>query len=426
MDNFLGFIKNSTNPVIADGAMGTMLMQYGLGAGECPESVNLSRPAILEKIHSEYKKAGALLWQTNTFGANRLKLAKYDLAGKLKEIVGEGVKIAREVAAGEAWIGLSVGPTGEFLRPFGKLSFEKAYQIFEEQISYGIEAGADIVCIETMGDLGELKAAYLAAKNFNVPVSCSMSFQAGGRSLMGTDAETFARTLQLWGTDILTTNCTSPQQMFDFLNIFIKNSNLPCYLRPNAGQPVFREGKTVYDMTPDEFTNWCKKFVKEGADIVGGCCGTGPEYIEAMINKLASLEVPEKKIISGRWLTSAVMSVAVREEFQEFEIIANKFIQKGRLDEEKLISEARDYIHKECQVLTLNMTGVNTGDISFVVEKIQSFLRCPLTFKCDDKNILENCLRPYRGIAGIIPVGLKEEEIKDLVKKYGGVVLGER
>ncbi|MEW6622676.1 MAG: homocysteine S-methyltransferase family protein [Bacillota bacterium] len=428
MKNFLEHLNTSNRILIGDGANGTMLMRYGLVMGQSPEEFNLINPGAVERVHKEHKKAGARLIKANTFGANRIKLGKHNLDSKVREIVKEGVKIARAAAAGEAYVSLTVGPTGELMAPFGTLTFDTAYEVYKEQVLAGIEEGIDLVDIQTMGDLGELRAAILAAKELGAPVSASMSFGSGGRSLMGTEPATFAKVAANMTVNLAAANCLSPENALEALEQIIPHFPGHCYVRPNAGVPTLVSGKTVYPMDPQEFAGWGKKFAEAGVDIIGGCCGTAPEHIEALAGVLENKSkavVPKSRM---EWIASAYEGLLAEKVFESNSCIVTSDDMAGDINFSgtQLLRYIKSFPSSEMGVLQLDMTGVPLNTVHDIVLYAQAATRKPLIFEVDSEEVLEHCLRYYAGIAGIINRGIAEEKVAHLIRHYGGIVLKTR
>ena len=260
----------------------------GLKVGELPETLNITNADIIKKIHQQYIEAGSDIVTTNTFGANELKYSSSQYS--VEEVITAGVKIARE-AAGKKLVALDIGPTGQVMEPTGTLSFEAAYDLFKKQVIIGEKAGADLILIETMSDLYEAKAAILAAKeNSSLPVFCTMTFEQNGRTLMGTDPKTMVFVLEGLGVDVLGINCSlGPKELMPIVDEIIQYASIPIMVQPNAGLPRFDGEKTVYDITPEDFSKFIKVMAENGARIFGGCCGTNPDYIREVIKALDGL-----------------------------------------------------------------------------------------------------------------------------------------
>jgi len=267
-----------------DGAMGTMLQEAGLARGSAPEEVCLLRPEAVTEIHRAYVAAGAAGVTTNTFGANRIKLAEYGLAERAAQINEAAVAAARRAVGKGGWVAGSVGPTGRFVEPLGPLSFAEAVEVFREQVRALVGAGADLVKIETMMDLRELKAALLAAREEapGLPVVAMMTFEESGATLLGTTPESFGVTASAMGASVVGLNCSvGPQRMLDLAERLLAVVEGPVIVQPNAGLPVLSGERAVFPMGPEEFGACAARFRALGADVIAGCCGTTPDHIRA-------------------------------------------------------------------------------------------------------------------------------------------------
>ena len=284
------FIKENT--LILDGGTGTLLQSAGLKAGELPESWNISHPEVIRKIHKSYFDAGSNVVCTNTFGANRLKFS----CEKLKDIIFAAVKNAK-CAADESlgdqrkWVALDVGPTGRMLKPIGDLDFEDAVSIFAETVRLGTEAGADLIFIETMGDSYETKAALLAAKeNSNLPVFVSNAYGEDGKLMTGATPVAMVAMLEGMDADAIGVNCSlGPKALLPIVKEYLKYSSVPIIVKPNAGMPVMNNGRTEYTLSHEDFASEVSEAVRLGARAVGGCCGTTPEYISILANRVLNI-----------------------------------------------------------------------------------------------------------------------------------------
>lgn len=280
--------------LVADGAMGTMLMDR-IKTGECPESINLTHPEILEEIASLYLTAGADIIQTNTFGASPLKLLLYSLEHKTEEINRNAVLAVSRVVRNHAYISASCGPSGRLLKPYGDTDPEDVYNSFERQIRVVIDAGADVICIETMTDLREATLAIKAAKTISpsTPVIATMTFDStptGFYTIMGVNIEKAAIGLETGGADIIGSNCGNGiENMIKIAWEFKKYSELPLIIQPNTGPPKLEGNTPVYQETPEFIAEKAKELVTIGVSIIGGCCGTTPEHIRAIRKMVDSL-----------------------------------------------------------------------------------------------------------------------------------------
>ena len=291
--DLIDYIKS--NIVVFDGAMGTMLQQNGLNIGQSTEVFGFENPDKVMKIHKLYLDAGANIITTNTFGANEIRLNKTGYS--VEKIIDNAVKIAKKAVEESdkdksRFVALSLGPIGEMLEPIGKLSFEKAYELFKRQAIQGEKSGADLAIIETMIDLSEAKAAVLAVKeNTNLPIFCTMTFGENGRSFTGCTPENMVETLEGLGVDAIGVNCSlGPNQLLQVVKRIVKNAKLPIIVQPNAGIPQIIDNKAIYNINSDDFFICVEKFVKLGVSIIGGCCGTTPEYIKKISDNINNLE----------------------------------------------------------------------------------------------------------------------------------------
>lgn len=270
--------------IMLDGAMGTMLMQRGLKLGKYPETICFTHADIIEDIHKQYVDAGADIIYTNTFGANRKKLTGAEFS--CVDIIKRAVILAKKAVQGtDTKVALSIGPIGELLEPVGTLKHDEAYDIFKEMVITGDESGADLIVFETMMDLNEIKAGVLAAKeNTSLPVFASMTYEKTGRTFMGCSVEVMAETLEKLGVDALGINCSlEPKVIFPLAEKLVASTKLPVFIKVNAGLPDPETGQ--YNVSAEEFTSQMKEYMKLGVKIMGGCCGTSPEYIAQMINQ---------------------------------------------------------------------------------------------------------------------------------------------
>lgn len=417
-----------------DGAMGTMLQKNGLQAGELPELINLSKPDVILKIHKEYLEAGCDIVTTNTFGANALKFENTE------EIVNSAVKIAKKAVSDvqrECFVALDIGPLGKLLKPYGDLDFDDAYDLFRQQMTAGEKAGADLILIETMGDLYEIKAAVLAAKeNTRLPVLVSLIFDEKGKLLTGADIATAVITLEGLGVNGIGINCgLGPDQMLGLIKEMIKYSSTPVFIQPNAGLPVCINGVTSYNVKPDDFAEKQLEILKTGACALGGCCGTTPEHIKAMIDLCRDEKITPVSQKNYTAVSSYSKSVIIGETPV---IIGERINPTGKkLMKEALRNKDIDYIFREGVAQTdagAHILDVNVGlpeidepeMMKNAVTGLQSILDTPLQIDTSDTVAMEKALRLYNGKAMINSVNGKEESMNSvfpLCKKYGGVVV---
>ena len=406
-----------------DGGMGSML---NLKAGELPELLNLTDPERIYAIHKAYAEAGADIITANTFGANRLK---YDNAD---ELIRAGVKNARRTGKRVA---LDIGPTGKLLKPMGDLDFEECVSVFADIVNAGKD-GADLVICETFGDAYELKAAMLAVKeNCDLPLIVSMIFDENGRLLTGADVKTACAIAEGLGADAIGFNCgLGPKQMLPLVEELEKCTSTPIIVMPNAGLPESINGKTVYNVEPEEFADYMVQIANMGVSYLGGCCGTTPQHIKAMIEATRGIDdvAPEKK--NDTVVTSYSQCVNIGDGV----VIGERINPTGKkLLKEALRNKDMDYILREginqreagAHILDVNMGLPEIDETEMLcksVYELQSVLPTPLQLDSSDAKAMEAGLRIYNGKAMINSVNGKKksmDEIFPLAKKYGGVVV---
>ncbi len=276
--------------------MGTMLYAKGIFINRCFDELNLSSPDLVKEIHAAYVRAGAEVIETNTFGANALRLARQGFAEKLREINQAGVKLARAAGNPETLVAGAVGPLGVQLEPLGKLAREEAREYFRQQMEALADAGVDLILLETFGHLPEVQQALLAAKALGLPVVAQMTVDDDGRTLDGTGAAECAVQLQAWGAEVIGLNCSvGPVAMLDALEKISRVTNRPLSAQPNAGLPRNVEGRNLYMVSPEYMADYARQFIACGAKLVGGCCGTTPEHIQWIRNYVRSTAPGQKR-----------------------------------------------------------------------------------------------------------------------------------
>lgn len=428
-------------PFFLDGAMGTELQEKGLKPGEVPELWNLDRPEDVLAVHEAYLKAGAHAVYANTFGANA---AKYHASRPLADVISAGVSIARraaDAAPGRRFVALDIGPTGRLLKPAGDFEFDAAYDAFAEQITIGAGAGADFVAVETMGDLYELKAAVLAAKeNSTLPVLATVALGSDGKLLTGADIECVAALLQGLRVDAVGLNCGfGPDKMLPFVRRLVATTDLPVAVKPNAGIPCVSHGRTVFTVGPEDFAGDIAALAEAGAVIFGGCCGTSPSHIAAAKRRLEDMDVikrSEKKLAEKTVVTSG--SRAVEIPFDDTIIIGERINPTGKKKLKAALSEGDvAYVLREAVsqaeagavILDVNV-GVPGLDeaalLDSTVQAVQSVTDVPLQIDTANIEALERAMRHYNGKPLVNSVNGKEESMSrvlPLVAKYSGVVV---
>lgn len=425
--------------VIFDGAMGTMLQNRGLRSGAIPELLNLTDIETVEAIHREYLEAGADVVSANTFGANRYKAEK---AGRtLEELVVPAVRAAKRAAAacGDKYAALDIGPCGRLLRPTGDLPFEEAVEVFAEVVRAGSAAGADLILLETFTDLYELKAAVLAAKeNSDLPLLATMSFEETGRTFFGASIESMVLTLEGLGVDALGVNCSlGPKQLAPVVEKIISLAEIPVIVQANAGLPVMEEGKSRYDITSGQFAEYALNFALAGVRLLGGCCGTSPEYI-ARTKKLTEGVSPAA--LRPRRKITAVCSPSRAVRFGgDTVIIGERLNPTGKKAlQAALRSGDMDYLLREAvtqQEQGADVLDVNAGlpdideptALARAVLEIQGIADLPLQLDSSNAAALEAAARVYNGKPLINSVNGKKQSLETVLpiaKKYGAAVLG--
>jgi len=421
------FIKEIQNRVlIYDGSKGYMLQKMGLTGGECPELWNVTHQDEVKKIYSLYKEAGSDVIQTNTFQGNRIQLEKYSLGDRTYELNFEGARLAREVMGGEGFVAASIGPIGQLFEPFGELTFDAAYKVYAEQVKAVADGGVDIINFETFTDIAELRVALLAAKETcGLPVICSAAFESSGRTLMGTDPYVAVAVLKSLGADMVGSNCSfGPSHMLDIVKKMSELGGIFLSVKPNAGLPEIIDGKVFYSESPEEFAEMSKEFVGYGARLVGGCCGTTPEFIKAIKSKFEQIRATGlHEGCSKSMITSSVKYIDT-EELNNKQI-RHLSIEKGDIG--SLDEKVLDISSQDCDVIYIKIDYVDDEDLlAQVVNTAQGVAGQPFIIETKSPKALEKALRLYKGIAGVM-IGNCEsrlaEELTKVAGKYGSTVL---
>lgn len=417
-----------------DGGTGTVLQSLGLCAGTPPEMWNIQNPDKVTELHKAYFAAGSNIVATNTFGVNCDKYENY------KELISAAfacAKKARDEFDGDRFIALDIGPTGRLLKPLGDLDFERAVEIFSNTVIEGVKNGADLILIETMNDSLETKAALLAAKeNSSLPVFVTNVYDSTKKLMTGASPLSMICLLESMGADAIGMNCSlGPDKMTDVLEDYIKYCSLPIIVKPNAGLPVIKDGKTTFDTDAEKFSSLCLELAKKGACILGGCCGTTPEYIQKLVQKTSSLEynIPAQKNISV--VSSYTDAVIIGEKPL---LIGERINPTGKAKlKEALRNEDMGYILSEAvkqedagvHILDVNVGLPEIDEVKMMkkaVGEIQAVSSLPLQLDSSDPAALESALRIYNGKALVNSVnGTKEslESVLPLVQKYGGTLI---
>lgn len=434
--NIRDFIKN--NIVYLDGGMGTLLQKSGLQPGELPERWNISHPEVIKEIHKSYYDSGSNIVNTNTFGANSLKFG----TDELSEIIYHAVKNAdeaRKASLGnqEKFIALDVGPTGKLLKPLGDLDFEDAVKAFAEVISLGVKYGVDLITIETMNDSYETKAAVLAAKeNSDLPIIVTNAYGENGRLMTGADPAVMAAMLEGMGVDAIGANCSlGPKQLMGVMDELLNYCSVPVAFKPNAGLPKSDGKVTYYDVDAEEFAQDIKLAVANGVRIVGGCCGTTPEYIKKVCELTRDMRPKEIEKKTYSVCTSYNKAVFFGEKpiliGERINPTGKKRFKQALLENDigYILQEAVSQQAKGVHVLDVNvgLPGIDEAQmLTNSVCELQCVTDLPLQIDSSDPVAMESALRRYNGKAMINSVNGKEENLNaifPLVKKYGGFVV---
>ncbi|MDD6142182.1 MAG: homocysteine S-methyltransferase family protein, partial [bacterium] len=421
-----------------DGGMGSLLQAQGLRPGEEPERWNLSHPEVITKIHRDYYDAGSNIVNTNTFGAYSLAFTQEELEQIIPAAVANARKAAEESAGAQPkWVALDIGPTGRMLKPYGDFDFEDAVSVFANTIRIGVNCGVDLIFIETMNDSYETKAALLAAKeNSDLPVFVSNAYGADGKLMTGASPEAMVAMLEGMRADAIGVNCSlGPKALAGVVRQYLKHASVPVLLKPNAGLPRSVDGKTVYDVLPDEFAADVTALLEEGVHLAGGCCGTTPAYIKALTT--ASANVQPVPVVPKNESCVSSYSHAVYFGHQPV-LIGERINPTGKKAfKEALRAHDIDYILREgvsqqeagAHVLDVNVGLPEIDERAMLTEavcELQAIIDLPLQIDTADAAAMEQALRRYNGKAMINSVCGKQESMDavfPLAAKYGGVVV---
>jgi len=458
--------------IICDGAMGTMMQKYGLAAGDLPEMLTFTQPEILSRIYGEYLHAGSDFICTNTFGANRIKME--GTGRSVDEIITSATLLAKNAikkyqedllktsgctgtkadSEMSKYVALDLSSVGKLMKPAGDMTFEEACDIYRELIIPALKAGVDLILFETYTDLYELKAAAVTARELtDLPVFCSVTVQENGRMMMGADVLTVVNTLQDLGIDAIGLNCSlGPKQMIQPVNEMLKYSRLPVLVQPNAGLPRIKNGCTVYDVNTDEFTQAMKEMILSGVSIVGGCCGTTPDYIRSLSECVKSIgntrnrdsgRAGKHQANAGRHsgykpftaASSATRTVIFDDKIR---VIGERINPTGKKHLKQALKEKNfTYIENEAvsqvkagaEILDIN-TGLPEIDelqtMKEVLERVSAVVDAPLQIDSADPKVLEAAVREYNGRPVINSVNGKQDvmdAVFPIVKKYGTCVV---
>ncbi|MGE5646062.1 MAG: bifunctional homocysteine S-methyltransferase/methylenetetrahydrofolate reductase [Acidobacteriota bacterium] len=393
--------------LVADGAMGTMLYSRGVFINRCFDELNLSSPGMVKEIHEEYVKAGAEILETNTFGANRVRLAGYGFAEKLREINHAGVRLAREAAGEQAFVAGSIGPLGVRIEPLGPTSFAEARAAFREQIEALVEAGIDLLVLETFANLSELHEAVMAAREAAGPelaVVAQVTIDDFGNMPDGAATSVFTARLDGWPVDVIGLNCSvGPKNALETIEQMAQYTSKPLSAMPNAGNPATVEGRKIYLSSPEYMAQYARRFIWAGAKVIGGCCGTTPEHIKLISSEARSLQP------ARRGLAVTVETPVARAQAMEKAPVAEKSALGRKLAEERFVAfveilpprgvDASKEIEgaRLCAAAGIDCINVPDGprasarmsaQITCMLIQQQAGIEAVLHFCCRDRNIL--------------------------------------
>ncbi len=429
------------NIIYLDGATGSNLMKAGMPAGVCPEKWILEHEDVFVELQKAYVNAGTNILYAPTFTANRMKLKEYGLETELTDLTNRLVALSKRAAEGKALVAGDITMTGEQLAPMGKLDFEELVEVYKEQIHALLHAGVDLLVVETMMSLQESRAALIAAKETcDLPVMVTMTFEKDGRALYGTDAKTTAVVLSSLGADAIGANCsTGPAAMSELIRTMTEVTNIPIIAKPNAGLPfVDASGKTSYDMQADAFAAEMQCLCDAGASILGGCCGTDPSYIKAIVDKFGKKREMKQIHKAGMRYLASERQTKVFSLDDNFFVIGERINPTGK---KKLQAELRECCFEmvkefaEAQencgacVLDVNMgmSGIDEKESMLTaIEEISTVSNLPLSLDSSHISVLEAALRRYPGRALVNSVSYEKEKFEKLlpiVKKYGAMFI---
>ncbi|MCL2717548.1 MAG: homocysteine S-methyltransferase family protein [Lachnospiraceae bacterium] len=435
---FQNFINNRI--VFLDGATGINLIKAGMPTGVCPEQWILENPEVITSLHNSYIEAGSEIIYAPTFTGNRVKLKEYGLEPRIAEINTELVKLTRKTAAGRALVAGDVSMTGSLLKPLGEMEFEDLIEIYKEQIGYLVAGGVDLLVIETMTSLAETRAFLIAANEIcDLPVMATLTFEADGRTLYGSDPKTVAVVLESLGASAIGVNCgAGPDKMAEIISGFAKVSKLPVIAKPNAGMPVLNaSGQTVYNMSEEVFADSMKNLIEAGAALIGGCCGTTPEYIRQLTTKYRNMTPKKRKMTENRHLSSERKTISFGLN-DPFIVVGERInptgkkklkeeLKNGSLEMACAFAEEQEAAGALILDVNMGMEGIDEREMmKKAIAEIQTRTSLPLAIDSSNPEVIETALRNYPGRALINSVSLEKtkfDKILPLAKKYGAMFI---
>ena len=426
--------------LLLDGAVGTYLMRKGLSAGKAPEEFNLENPQIVRNAHQAYIQAGADIILTNTFGGSAIKLGEFNLADKTEEINRRAAEIALKTADGKVLVGGSIGPSGKYLPPIGSLEFPEALSAFRTQAQALTKAGVDLIVVETMSDIRELRACLIGIREvFSGPLIAHMTFSDGFNTITGTDPETAAAVMEALDVDAVGVNCsTGPEEIEDVVRVMAQSTHLPISVEPNAGMPTIRDGETCYPASPEEMARYSLIFADLGANIIGGCCGTGPEHIRANYEALHNRQPIPRNIIPGSRVCSRDQTIVIDDSLSTV-IIGERINPSGRKKFAAEITarnfsavraEADKQVKAGARIIDINMGLPGEDEPALMrraVRVVQAAVNIPLSLDSANPDALEAGLQEIEGKPIINSVNAEDDKLNRIIplaKKYGAALIG--
>lgn len=439
--NIREFQKYTEHKLIyLDGATGSNLMKRGMPGGVCPEKWILEHPDIFKGLQREFIASGSNIIYAPTFTANRMKLQEYSLEDRIEEINHQLVGLSKEAADGKALVAGDLTMTGRQLAPMGNMDFEELIHVYQEQIRLLASAGVDLLVVETMMSLQETRAALIAAKEVcDLPVMATLTFESDGRTLYGTDGITAAITLEKLGACAVGANCsTGPDKMVELIQSISEAVSIPVIAKPNAGMPSLNsQGETVYDMDADTFGLEMKKLVKAGTGILGGCCGTTPEYIKKLVEHTKDMQASERRKSGVRYLSSERRTIAFGLD-SPFMIVGERInptgkkklqtqLREGNLEMAVSFAEEQEKCGAALLDVNVGMSGIDEKEMMLkVLDEVTTVTNLPLAIDSSHVDVIEAALRRYPGRALINSISGETEKLQKLLplaKKYGAMFI---
>ncbi len=435
--NIRELLKNG--PLILDGATGTNLQKMGMPMGVCPEQWIIENREVMQRLEREFIEAGSQVIYAPTFGANRMKLGEYHLENHVESINKTLVQIAREVAGDRCLVAGDITMTGQMLAPVGNIDFDDMVDCYKEQAKAMEEAGVDLFVIETMMHIGEARAALLAVKEVSsLPVIVTMTVESSGRTMYGTSAAAALVTLESMGADAVGLNCsTGPDQMISLIRKMRDYATVPLVVKPNAGLPVLSGNETTYTMDKEDFALHMKALVEAGASIVGGCCGTTPEYIRCLRETVQGMDVfiPDKKSVRALTGERCLLQIPLDGPFKVIgerinptgKKVLKEELKKGCYDSVQAMAVSQ--VENGAQILDINvgMSGIDEKQTMLqALNAVNEVVDVPLCIDSSDPEVVEAALRRYHGRALVNSVScekIKLEQLLPAVKKYGAMFI---